>query len=185
MGITPTQLNLFNTESNPTMATNRPNFGSLLDKAPSEVERPKPGPEGSYLWVVQGLPRMDKSSKKQTEFVEFTLKAVQAGDDVDPEALEAFLTMPDGSKKPLGDFTQKGTFYLTENSLWRLKDFLTHCGIDVDEAESLRQAIEETPNCQVVGYVRHEASSDGESVFARVDKFASADDFNASEAEAA
>ncbi len=166
------------------MAT-RPNFGSLLDKAPSEIERPKPGPEGSYLWVVQGLPRMDKSSKKQTEFVEFTLKCVQAGDDVDPDALELFLSMPDGSKKPLGDFTQRATFYLTDASLWRLKDFLGYCGIDLDEAESLRQAIEETPNCQVVGYVKHESSSDGASVFARVDKFASAEDFNASEAEAA
>jgi len=159
------------------MAT-RPNFGSLLDKAPSEIERPKPGPEGSYLWVVQGLPRQDKSSKKQTEFVEFTLKCVQAGDDVDPEALAAYLTMPDGTKKPLGDFTQKATFYLTDNSLWRLKSFLEACGLDVDQAESLRQCIEETPNCQVVGYVKHEASSDGESLFARVDKFAHGDDFN-------
>lgn len=163
------------------MATTRPNFGSLLDKAPSEIERPKPGPEGSYLWVVQGLPRMDKSSKKQTEFVEFTIKCVAAGDDVDPDALDLFLTMPDGTKKPLGDFVQKATFYLTESSLWRLKDFLKHCGIDLDETESLRQAIEETPNCQVVGYVKHESSQDGESVFARVDKFASAEDFNASE----
>lgn len=164
----------------------RPNFGTLLDKAPSDVERPKPGPEGSYLWVVQGLPRQDKSSKKQTEFVEFTLKCVAAGDDVDAEALEAFLTAGDGTKKPLTDWTTKAVYYLTENSLWRLKDFLEHCGISLDEAESLRQAIEETPNCQVVGYMRHEASADGESIFSRLGKTAHADDFNqAEESEAA
>lgn len=159
----------------------RPNFGSLLDKAPSEVERPKPGPEGSYLWIVQGLPRMDKSSKKQTEFVEFTLKCTAAGDDVDPEALAEYLTMPDGTKKPLGDFVQKVQFYLTDNSLWRLKDFLGHCGIDLDEVESLRTAIEETPNCQVGAFIKHEASADGESMFARIGKSFSPDDFNQSE----
>jgi hypothetical protein len=101
---------------------------------------------------------------------------------VDPDALDLFLAMPDGTKKPLSDFTQRATFYLTDNSLWRLKSFLESCGLDVDEAESLRQCIEDTPNCQVVGYVKHESSTDGESVFARVDKFASAEDFNASEA---
>lgn len=160
----------------------RPNFTSLLDKAPSDVEKPKPCPEGSYLWVINGLYREDKSSKKQTPFVEFALKCVSPGDDVDPDMLEAFLTLPDGTKKPLSEITQRATFYLTDSSVWRLKDFLDKLGIDVDEAESFRQALEETPNCQVVGYVHHEAGADGTSFFARVDKFASADDFNQAEA---
>lgn len=151
----------------------RPNFGSLLDKRPEEIEKPKPLPEGSYLWVIQGLPRMDKSSKKQTEFVEFTLKAVAAGDDVDPVALTEVL----GDKK-LGEVTQRATYYLTDASLWRLKEFLEHCGIDMDETVSLRAAIEDSPNCQVVAYINHEPSQDGSSIFARLGKTAFAADFN-------
>jgi len=155
-------------------ASTRPNFGSLLDKRPDEIEKPKPLPEGSYLWVVQGMPRMDKSSKKQTEFVEFTLKCLQAGDDVDKEALAEIL-----GDKSLGEVTQRATYYLTDNSLWRLKEFLEHCGIDMDESESLRIAIEETPNCQVVAFINHEPSQDGSSIFARLGKTALAEDFNA------
>ncbi len=66
-----------------------PNFGALLDKPASDVERPKPLPQGSYHCIVKGLPRFDKSSKKFTEFVEFTLQPTSAGEDVDEEDLEA------------------------------------------------------------------------------------------------
>jgi hypothetical protein len=163
----PRQLSLFPSKEIKHMAS--PNFGALLDKAPSEVERPKPLPEGQYLWTIQGLPRYDKSSKKQTEFVEFTLKAQQAGPDVDQDELAAM--------GGIADKTTKATYYITEGSLWRLKEFLDHCGIDVDACASLREAIDETPNCQVVGFIKHEASNDGESVFARLGKTANADAF--------
>lgn len=135
-----------------------PNFASILDKPSSEVERPKPLPVGTYLWAVNGMPRYDKSSKKQTEFVEFTLNCLGAGEDVDQEALAA-----------MGGFQgkqMKATYYLTENSLWRLKEFLDHCGIDPEG--SLRQRVEQAAGCQVVGQITHEASQDGQSVFARL-----------------
>ena len=51
-----------------------PDFGALLDTPASDVERPKPLPQGSYTAVTVGLPRPDKSAKKQTEFLEWTLK---------------------------------------------------------------------------------------------------------------
>ena len=144
-----------------------PNFGALLDKAPSDVERPKPMPEGSYLWVIQGMPEYGKSSKKQTEFVAFTLRALQAGPDVDSEELETMGGIADKSIKAI--------FYITEGSLYRLKEFLEHCGIA--EGDSLREMIEDAQNCQIVGYIRHEPSNDGESIFARLGKTAEADSF--------
>jgi len=144
-----------------------PNFGALLDTAPSDVERPKPMPEGSYLWVVQGLPETGKSSKKQTEFVAFNLKALQAGPDVDADELEEM--------GGIENKTTKATFYLTEGSLYRLKEFLAHCGIE--EGASLRAMIEEAMNCQVGGYIRHEASNDGESIFGRLGKTFPAENF--------
>lgn len=154
---------------------NTPNFGSILDKPSSEVQRPKPLPQGSYIWLINGQPRYDKSAKKQTEFVEFNLKCLgtlqnDAGEsDVDPDALDAALTKPSGEKVPLNEKTTRVTFYLTEDAIWRLNKFLTDCGID-GEDKSLRQMIDETPGCQVGGYLKHTASEDGEAVFANISK---------------
>lgn len=145
------------------------NFSDILDRAPNEIEKPKPLPPGTYLTVLQGVPRQDKSAKKQTPFVEFTHKIVSAGDDVDPEELDTALTAPDGSKKSLQEIQLRNTFYLTENSAWRLKDFLKDCGFDVDTGDqSLREMIESSTGRSVNIYVKHEPSQDGTSVFAQI-----------------
>lgn len=140
-------------------AATAPTFGSILDTSSSEIERPKPLPVGAYVTVVQGQPRMDKSTKKGTEFVEFTLKVLEPLDDVDEDALKEV-----GGIK---DKTIRATYYLTEGAVWRLKDFLDHCGAG-DEDESLRQRIADTQGKQVIAHIRHEASEDGSSVFARL-----------------
>ena len=143
-------------------AAQAPNFGSILDRAPSEIEKPKPLPQGSYITQIVGQPRFDKSSKKQTEFVEFTHKLLAAQEDVDEDELKSM----GGIKEKV----MKNTFYLTEGAAWRLKEFLEHCGINLDECENLRAAVEETPGKQVGIFVNHEASQDGTSIFARVGK---------------
>lgn len=147
-------------------------FSSVLDMPASDIERPKPAPVGSYICVVQGQPRIDKSAKKQTEFSEYNLKVLEPLDDVDVDALETYLTNKDGTKRRITDQSFKVTFYHTESSIYRLKEFLEHCGIDMDEAESegtsLRQLIAESPGKQVVAHVFHEASQDGETVYAKV-----------------
>ena len=124
-------------------------FASILDRAPSEIEKPKPLPQGSYITVLVGQPRFDKSAKKQTDFVEFQHKLLSAQEDVDEDELKAL-----GGIK---DKVMKNTFYLTEGATWRLKEFLEHCGIDMDEVESLREAVEQTPGKQVGVFVNHEA----------------------------
>ena len=143
-----------------------PSCGSILDRAPSEIEKPKPLPQGSYVTILVGQPRFDKSTKKQTEYAEFTHKILSAGEDVDEDDLKTYL----GEGKALKDVLIKNTYYLTEGATWRLKDFLGHCGIDVDELDSLREGVEETPGKQVGIFINHEASQDGTSVFARIGK---------------
>lgn len=153
------------------MAQAKPNFGSILDRAPTEVERPKPLPVGTYITQLVGLPRQDKSAKKGTEFVEFTHKILEAGEDVDTDDLQAYLTAPDGTKRKLSEVTVKNTFYLTENSIWRLKDFLKNCGFDVDdEKASLREMVEGTAGQKVGIVISHEASDDGQAIYHRVNK---------------
>lgn len=136
-----------------------PNFGSILDKPTTEIERPKPLPVGTYTCVVKGLPRFDKSAKKGTEFVEFTLQPLQASEDVDADALES-----------MGGFANKtirATFYLTEDSVWRLKKFLVD-DLEIDEDDTLRPMIDQAPGKQVNATLRHTASQDGQSVYAEL-----------------
>lgn len=151
------------------------NITDILDRQASEIERPKPLPAGSYLCVVKGQPRHDKSAKKQTPFVEFTLGFLQAYDDVDENELKTSLTKADGETVALTDKTMKATFYLTEGSAFMLTDFLTACGLDTDADASVRQLLEETPGCQVTATVKHEASQDGTSIYAKFGNFAKAE----------
>lgn len=146
----------------------RPSFSSILDTPASEIERPKPMPPGQYIWAVQGQPKFDKSSKKQTDFVEFTLKCLEAMDTVDSDDLDKWLTKKDGSKIKLTEVTKTITFYLTESALWRLKDFLAHCGLGEDSDESLKQLIAETAGCQVIGTIRHEPFQSGDGIRATI-----------------
>lgn len=140
----------------------QPNFGSILDKAPSDVKAPEALPVGSYLCTVMGLPRYDKSTKKGTEFVEYNLVIQDVGEDVDEEDAKAV----DGG---LRGKSIKATYYLTDTALYRLKEFLEHCGLDVEHAESMRELVDQAQGQQVIAYLKHEAATDGsDRVFARL-----------------
>jgi hypothetical protein len=146
-------------------------FSDILDKPATEIDRPKPLPVGSYVWSIIGMPRFDKSKEKQTPFYEFQVKPVSALDDVDEEALKEWATKSDGTMRQLSDYTTRLTFYITEDSLYRLQEFIEHCGID-GEDKTTRQCIDETPNCQFVGNIVHTASKDGSTVYANIGKTA-------------
>lgn len=139
-----------------------PNFASILDEAPTEVNRPKPLPVGTYTCVVQGAPVYDKSAKKQTPYVQFTLRPISVGEDVDVEALQEM--------GGIEGKTFRITFYLTEDSVYRLDEFHQHCGLSLDDKSSRRNRNEDIMNAQVRVYLKHEASPDGSSVYATVAK---------------
>lgn len=147
-----------------------PVFGSILKTNPKDVERPKPLPVGTYTCVVNGMPRYDKSTKKGTEFVEFTLKVIDHHDDVDEDELKQVLTKADGKKKTLGDVPLRATFYLKPDILWRLTKFLSDLGIE--PKDTLEEMIEETNGSEVVVVVKHEWSDDGLASYARIDSTA-------------
>lgn len=134
-------------------------FGAILDKPSNEIERPKPLPVGSYLCVIAGLPKMDKSTKKQTEYVEFTANILQALDDVDKEELDAVGGIQ-GKQVTL-------TFYLTEKSAYRLKEFMIE-DLQIDEMDTLRPMLDQTQGRQFVANIVHEPSNDGKTVFSNV-----------------
>lgn len=144
-----------------------PNFASILDEAPTEINRPKPLPVGTYLCVVQGQPVYDKSNKKGTPFVEFTLRPISAEEDVDADDL--------AEMGGIGDKTIKATFYLIDGAAFRLDEFHQHCGIDINEPASRRSRNEAIVNAQVRAVIKHEMSQDATQSFARLARTAVAD----------
>lgn len=143
-------------------------FTSILDRPSNTIEPPKLLPVGTYLWAVKGQPREDKSTKQQTDFVEFTLQLLQVGEDVDQQEFDAALTNAStGEKKALGDITMKNTYYITEAAAYRLTEFLDHCGAG-DDTMSPRQRMSMTPGCQVLASIVHKPSQDGKKLFANI-----------------
>lgn len=142
-------------------------FLDILDRPSTEIERPKPLPQGTYTCVVLGLPEHGKSSQKQTPYVRFTLRPVAAGEDVDQDALNEWMRKGDGSTRQLSEASVRADYYITEDAAWRLDKFLTDLGLERDLG-SMNVRIQQCPGRQVNVFIRHEASQDGTAVFARV-----------------
>lgn len=146
-------------------------FASILDRPASEITAPKSIPPGTYLGMVKGLPRYDKSTKKGTEYVEFMIGMVSAQDDVDQDDLKLALTNEKtGEVKPLTDVQMKTTYYITESAAWRYKKFLQDCGFDDQQFEehSMRELGESLANTEVMVLIRHKSSDDGKRIFAEI-----------------
>ncbi len=144
-----------------------PDFAGILNRQSGDVERPKPLPIGEYLFKIKGLPNFDKSSKKGTPYVEFTCIPVQEQDSVDADDLAEALTRKTG-KKQLSDMVQKLTFYLTDDALFRLKEFMVN-DLNIEEGDKTLQAmIDETANAEFIGTIKHTPTNDGKGTFANI-----------------
>lgn len=151
-------------------------FSDILDRAPSEIERPKPLPQGTYRCMVDGLYEEVTSGQKGTPGVKFKFKIISSGEDVDEDALKEWMTKADGSTRTLADASLSTTYWLTEGSAFMLKEFLTNLGV-IDESYegSMRAALADTPNREIDVYVKHKPTQDGKGFFAEVGSTAKVD----------
>jgi len=122
-----------------------PDFNALLDKDPASFERPPVAPEGEYLLVIKGK-SYGQSSQKKTPFVEFQYGVVDAMASVPEEALDGI----DLAKIKLRD-----QFYLTEDAMFRLREFFETVGC---LQETTRESIDAAVGQQVVATIGHETS---------------------------
>lgn len=135
-------------------------FEDILSRPSAEVERPKPLPAGTYVCVVKGLPKMDKSSKKQTMYAEFQLQPIQVTNDEMVEGVEEV--------GGLEDKQIRATFYLTDQALYRLKDFLVD-DLGIEEGDkSIGQMLNEAPGKQCLATLKHRTSEDGKATWAEL-----------------
>lgn len=140
-------------------------FTNLLEKKIDDVEAPVLLPQGTYLMTIAQY-KTGESAQKKTPYVEFELKVVSPVEVEDQESL--------AKVKNLQDKTLKTQFYLSEDALFRLKDFLTKTGLPV-EGRSFNEILSEIAGAQVVGIVSHRVNPNNtEQVFAEVRNFLSA-----------
>ena len=135
-------------------------FQSILDMPLGEVEAPKPLPRGTYLTVVAGPPVFVKVGKDQTDALDFTLKVLQASEDVSPDDLAAF-------SEPVMGKSIRARFFLTKDAAKRLDDFL-HLHLGLEGKMSLREAVAQAPGRQCYGLVEWTPSADGQRMFANL-----------------
>lgn len=141
-------------------------FESILDTPADAIERPKPLPAGTYAAIVKGMPEHGVSSQKKTPFVRFIYAITDAFDDVDADELEAM--------GGIADKSIRDTYYTTRDSLFHLTDALEAMGIDA-EGKTIRQMIDETPNCAINVVVSHRTPEGSEQIFAEVKRIMKAE----------
>jgi len=136
-------------------------FRDMLSRNTGEVERPKPIPVGTYLMTVLRH-ETGESSLKKTPFVRFFFRLQSPGEDVDQELLpENWQTRE-----------LRTEFYITEDALFLLSDFLTACGLT---GMAMDQAITAAVGVSVMGYVTQNPSTkDPQRVFNDITNFAPA-----------
>jgi len=141
-------------------------FSSILNAPATESVRPPALPAGHYISMIKGLPRQDKSTKKGTEFIEYTVLFLQpyvdaeGNSDVDPQALEEFGQVK-GKEMRL-------TFYMTEKAAYMHTEFLTDTlGLDIS-GMSHWQAAQQASGAQFIAQVRQKPRDDGKGVFSEI-----------------
>lgn len=137
----------------------------ILNRPSGEIKAPEAFPVGTYHCLVDGPPTPGKSSKKQTDFLQFKFKILSPMGDVD--AAKA------AEQQVVGKIIN-ADFYITDDAVYRLNEFLVdHLGIDNDNGNiQLRELIASAPGKQVLVKLRHEQSQDGKRLYHRVDSTA-------------
>lgn len=134
---------------------------ALLSKRTTEVERPKPLPEGTYTGIIEK--REFGETKNKDSNLKFTISQIQPGDDVNQDEIGSF----DFSKRKTST-----TFLITDTALYRLSEFLSKLEGGADGSRSLSELIEDAVQKEVTFSISHRMSQDGSAVYEQVDQLA-------------
>lgn len=97
-----------------------PDFSTLLKKPAGEAKKPPALPAADYPGVVKSFEYGD-NNKNKTPYVRFSIGLTGLAEGVDPSELEGV----DLSKRAL-----RRDYYLTDDALWRLDEFIRSCGVE-------------------------------------------------------
>jgi|SRR6516165_6852787 hypothetical protein len=121
-----------------------PNFSHLLDKPIDSVKRPPVKPPGTYFGNIESY-KFDESKNEKTPYVRFTFNNLQPGPDIHPDQLKD----QDGESIDFSRWKPTRDFYLTENALYRLKEFLESLRVPTS-GRSFTETIPESKGLPVI-----------------------------------
>lgn len=136
------------------------NFTEILSRKIEEVEKPKPLPVGQYLWSIPNLFEQDEIGENKTPALVWKVRCVAPQSDVDMQAFQE-----SGNAK---DRDMRVTFYLSEDALWRLRDFLKKLGIE-EGGKSFDEAAAAATGRMFYATVKHRWNKDKTQLFGEVD----------------
>lgn len=145
-----------------------PNFASILDEAPAEIQRTPPLPIGTYLCTI-GQFELSQAENRPSSF---PLKVLAPMEDVDEEALAA-VGGCDGK-------ILRYNVWPDERAAEALDTIHAYAGLDLAECAeagtSRRQRNELIMNSQILAVVKHrQDKNDPTKVYAEVQRIARAD----------
>ncbi len=140
-----------------------PDFKALLKQQADEVVRPPPIPAGTWGCQIQSH-TFGKSAKKQTPYVQFAWALMEPGPDIDTAELEDF--------KHQGKVI-KQDFYVTEDALYRLREFFENLGCEV-QGKSLEELVQDSTGLPGMLSISNRPSDNpnSDAVYAQIDSVA-------------
>lgn len=127
-------------------------FSQFLRKPAGEAKKPQALPIGDYPGVVKSFEFGDQN-KNRTPYVRFHLGI-----------LDFAATVTEEEKAACGDLSKRQfrrDFYLTDDALWRLDEFLKSCGVPLS-GRAYEEAIPEAAGAQVTVEVQQYVSDKNE-----------------------
>lgn len=137
-------------------------FSAILSRTVDTAEKPKPLPVGHYRFAIKGFEFLE-SSQKKTPYVQFQCAPLAPEEDVDPTMFEEF-----GGVAKLGNKSLRLDYYLTEDALFRLREFLEDTMGLSCQGRSFGEVIPEVKDLEFIGQVAHKASQDGKDTYANI-----------------
>jgi len=138
-------------------------FNALLDTPLDQFEAPVPLPNGSYVAVISAPAKLIEPKGDRNGGIEFEVTFIEAMPDVDAEALESSLR-----GKPLNEKKQRLTFWISDNSGYRLREFAEN-HLKLPSGLTTRELLAQAPGIQFVANVTQKPSSrDPSKVYAEI-----------------
>lgn len=143
-----------------------PNFSHLLKRPAGQAKKPEALPVGDYPGIIKGFEIGDQN-KNKTVYARFQLGLTAWPDSVDET--ERSKTGADGKTEAI-DLSKRQLrrdFFLTDDALWRLDEFLRSCGIEPEGRtyeECLPEAVGQQVTVEVQQYLNEKNNEIGNQV---------------------
>jgi hypothetical protein len=146
------------------------NFADELNRKASDIERPPLIPPGTYRAIVTKIPSIETISEGKWDVCDFSMRLVEAQDDVDQDELKAFGGLTASTYARRRFMFNKEDEAAFKRSLFDLKRFLLdHLQVSGDDDTSLKELLNQSINMQCLVFMGWRVDKrDGETQYSEI-----------------